>query len=402
MVRGILLLLKVALIVAAALYIAEYPGRVSVDWQGWRVDMSLGLLGLILLTFLILCIVFAKFFSSTLAVPGRFMASRRTARRERGYKSLTQGLVAVAAGDPAEARRLARKAESLLDDPPLTRLLTAQAAQLEGDSDAAKKYFKEMLDDPETAFLGTRGLLRQAISDGDRDKAMSLAEKAFNLRPGTNWAARHLLDLQQEGGDWDGALKTITVAMRNKAIPDEEAKRLKAKLLLAQAQERQSAGDYDQALKLANQANKLNNGLPEAVTISARLLARQGKEAKAVKLLEDAWRRSPDPAISRANRDVAPANTNTLGQVTRFERLLSLNPNHPESHIALAEAALDAELWGEARSHLEGLANNDDQPEPRVCRLMAQLEESEHADLEKARYWLAKATGDEHTPTPAA
>ena len=395
MVRGLLFFIKIGLIVAAALYIAEYPGRVSVDWQGWRVDMSVGLLALLLLAFVILSIVLARLFSGTLAVPGRFMATRRTARRERGYKTLTQGLVAVAAGDPGEARRLARKAETLLHDPPLTRLLTAQAAQLEGDSDAAKRYFTEMLEDPETAFLGTRGLLMQAISDGDRDKAMDLAEKAFTLRPGTNWAARHLIELQRESGDWDGALKTITVAMRNKAIPDVEAKRMKAKLLVAQARERQSAGDYDEALKLANQAGKLAGDLAEAVTMSARLLARRGKESKATKLLEDAWRQSPDPAISRAYRDVAPPGSTALGQVTRFERLLSLNPDHPESHLALAEAALEAELWGEARSHLETLIGDDEHPEPRICRLMAQLEESEHADLEKARYWLAKATGEE-------
>jgi len=395
MVRGLLLLIKVALIVAAALYISEYPGRVSIDWQGWRVDISVGLLALLLLAFVVVSVIFARLFSGTMAVPGRFLASRRATRRERGYKALTQGLVAVAAGDPAEARRLARKAETLLEDPPLTRLLTAQAAQLEGDSDAAKKYFAEMLENQETAFLGTRGLLMQAVSDGDRDKATDLAEKAFTLRPGTSWAARHLLDLQQEAGDWDGALKTITVAMRNKAIPDGEAKRMKAKLLVAQARERQSAGDYDQALKLANQAGKLAGDLAEAVTMSARLLARRGKEAKATRLLEDAWRQAPDPAISRAYRDVAPAGATPLSQVTRFEHLLSINPDHPESHIALAEAALDAELWGEARSHLEKLTEGDDHPEPRVCRLMAQLEEAEHADLEKARYWLAKATGEE-------
>ena len=395
MVRGILLLAKIALIVAAALYIAEYPGRVSIDWQGWRMDMSVGLLGFLLLSFVVVAVIFARLFSGTLAVPGRFMANRRSARRERGYKALTQGLVAVAAGDPAEARRLARKAETLLEDPPLTRLLTAQAAQLEGDAEAARKYFSEMLDDPETAFLGTRGLLRQAVSDGDRGKATELAEKAFTLRPGTSWAARHLLDLQQESGDWDGALKTITVAMRHKAIPDTEGKRMKAKLLIGRAREQQSAGNYDEALKLSNQAVKLAGDLAEAVTMSARLLARRGKAAKAVKLLEEAWRQAPDPSISRAYRDVAPQGATALSQVTRFEHLLSLNPDHPESHVALAEAALDAELWGEARSHLEPYVEENGVPDPRVCRLMAQLEEAEHADLEKARYWLAKATGEE-------
>ena len=395
MVRAIILFIKIGLIVAAALYLAKYPGRVSLDWQGWHVDISASLFALGLLIFVILSIIVARFSSSILGAPGRFMENRRTARRERGYKALTQGLVAVAAGDPQEARRLARKSETLLHDPPLTRLLTAQAAQLEGDSKAATRYFEEMLEDRDMAFLGTRGLLMQAISDGDTAKARQLAEKAFNLRPATGWAARHLLDLQRESGDLDAALKTVETALRFKALPEGEAKRTKAKLLIEKAQDLRASGDHDQALKLSNQANKLAADLPEGVTLSARLLALRGKDSKAARVLEDAWSKQPDPAISRAYREIAPASATPLDQVKRFEHLLSLNPNHKESHIALAEAALKAELWGEARNHLDIVAKRSEVPEPRVCRLMAELEESEHGDLEKARYWLAVATGEE-------
>lgn len=395
MVRAVLLFIKIGLIVAAALYLAKYPGRVSLDWQGWHVDISASLFALALLVFVILAIIVARMSGGLLGAPGRFMENRRTARRERGYKALTQGLVAVAAGDPQEARRLARKAEALLHDPPLTRLLTAQAAQLEGDSKAATKYFEEMLEDGDMAFLGTRGLLMQAISDGDHAKARELAEKAFNLRPSTGWAARHLLDLQQESGEVDAALKTVETAIRFKALPEGEGKRTKAKLLIAKAQERRGAGDFEQALKLSNQANKLAEDLPEGVTLSARLLALRGKDSKAARLLEDAWRKNPDPSISRAYREIAPQDADPLQQVKRFEHLLSLNPKHKESHIALAEAALKAGLWGNARTHLEIVTKQSEVPEPRVCRLMAELEESEHGDLEKARYWLGVATGEE-------
>jgi len=395
MVRAILLFIKIGLIVAAALYLAKYPGRISLDWQGWHVDISASLFALGMLIFVILAILFARMSGGLLGAPGRFMENRRAARRERGYKTLTQGLVAVAAGDPQEARRLARKAESLLHDPPLTRLLTAQAAQLEGDSKAATKYFEEMLEDRDMAFLGTRGLLMQAISDGDTAKARQLAEKAFNLRPSTGWAARHLLDLQRESGDVDAALKTVEQAIRHKALPEGEGKRTKAKLLIEKAQERRAAGDFEQALKLSGQANKLAGDLPEGVTLSARLLALRGKDSKAARVLEDAWSKKPDPSISRAYRDIAPEGASPLEQVKRFEHLLSLNPDHKESHIALAEAALKAGLWGEARNHLDIVAKQAKVPEPRVCRLMAELEESEHGDLEKARYWLAVATGEE-------
>ena len=81
----------------------------------------------------------------------------------RGYKALTQGMVAVAAGDAQEARRQARKAENFLADPPLTMLLSAQAAQLSGDDKAAGKFFKKMSERKDTKYLGIHGMLNQAI-----------------------------------------------------------------------------------------------------------------------------------------------------------------------------------------------------------------------------------------------
>ncbi len=114
-------------------------------------------------------------------------------------------MVAVAAGDPQEARRYARRADALLAEPPLTLLLSAQAAQISGDELAAKKFFTAMLDRPETEFLGLRGLLNQALREGDRDTARHLAERADALRPNTGWAVSSLFDLEARDGRWEAA-----------------------------------------------------------------------------------------------------------------------------------------------------------------------------------------------------
>jgi HemY protein len=67
------------------------------------------------------------------------------------------------------------------------------------------------------------------------------------------------------------------------------------------------------------------------------------------------------------------------------------NPAARESHVALAEAALDAQLWGEARRHLnDALATG---ATPRLCRLMARVEEAEHGELGTVREWLERAVG---------
>ena len=97
----------------------------------------------------------------------------------------------------------------MLDEPPLTLLLSAQAAQLEGDDHAARGYFEAMLDQPATAFLGLRGLLVQAERTGDTARALELAERAFALRPETPWVLTALLELQTRAGRWSDALGTV-------------------------------------------------------------------------------------------------------------------------------------------------------------------------------------------------
>ncbi len=144
-------------------------------------------------------------------------------------------MVAVAAGDAAEAKRYAAQAHKLLDAPPLTLLLAAQAAQLEGDEKSASGYFERMLDAPETAFLGLRGLFIQARRAGDREQALAHARRAFELRPQTPWAAQAVFEIEAAEEDWDGALKTLDREVSAKVISRDKARRRRAVLLTAKA-----------------------------------------------------------------------------------------------------------------------------------------------------------------------
>lgn len=394
MTRGLLLLIKVLVLAGAAFWLAEQPGQVTLEWQGWRLDTTVGifLLGTVIFGLAIAFLVWL--FRAVWGAPKAFGRSRSLARREKGYRALTQGLVAVAAGDKYEAARQSRRANALLDDPPLTMLLSAQSAQLAGDDQAASSYFKSMQDQPQAAFLGVRGLMMQAIKAGDQEEALRLAKKANELRPDTPWVLKELIDLQVAGGDIDGAVAILDRAIKVKAVATEQGQKRKAALLMEKSRQAREEHNTEHALRLAAQAQKLNPASVEAVTVQARLLIQQDKKRKAERLIEDAWKRIPCAALANAYRD-AGTDPDPLHQVKRFEALLDLNPDHPESHIALARACLNAKLWGEARSHLTKLDEKD--VTARVCRMMAELEEAEHGDLDAARHWLERASQDEVT-----
>jgi HemY protein len=390
-------LLVVGLLAAAAVWLADRPGRVAVEWQGWRVDTSFAVLAAAAAALMVAAALLYRLWGALRAAPGRFAALRHESRRRRGYQALTRGMVAVAAGDPDEARRQARKAETLLDEPPLTLLLAAQTAQLEGDETAAARFFAAMAEAPDTEFLGLRGLITQAVKAGERERALELARRAYRLKPRAGWVNETLFDLQVQSGQWLDAALTLKEAAKRRLAAPETARRHAALLDVAQAREAEARGDDDAALKLLRRALDGAPDLVPAAARLARLLLRRGKERKAAETIAAAWARTPHPdllaAFLEAKADQAP-----LKRVTAVQRLVRDNPDHPESRLALAEAALGAELWGEARRHLAPLVGDGAQATARACRLMAELEEAEHGDHARARAWLMRASQAEPDP----
>ncbi|MGB3146529.1 MAG: heme biosynthesis HemY N-terminal domain-containing protein, partial [Paracoccaceae bacterium] len=104
-------------------------------------------------------------------------------RERKGFQSLTDGLMALASGDAKAAITHAARADRFLNRPELTNLLSAQAAELSGDSRKATAAYKRLLADERTRFVGVRGLLKQKLEEGDKETALKLAEKAFLMKP---------------------------------------------------------------------------------------------------------------------------------------------------------------------------------------------------------------------------
>src|SRR3954471_13050992 len=225
----------------AAVWLAERPGTVTVEWRGWRLDTSAGVLLLGIVVLILLGVALWLIYRWIMGAPGALLEGWGESRRRRGYRELTQGLAAVAAGDGVEAQRHARKAEQLLAEPPLTLLLSAQAAQLNGDRDGANRAFKAMLDDEEMAFVGLRGLIAQSLRDGNQQQALDYARRAFALRPQTPWVVHSLFDMEAQTGEWKAAQETLESGVRRKVVSSDRARVLRALLLI----ERSSACEND-------------------------------------------------------------------------------------------------------------------------------------------------------------
>ncbi len=390
MIRIVFFFAAIAAIAAIATWIAEPPGRVDIRWGDYVLETSPGVLAAAVALAGALVLAALYLFRMFWSGPRQIGRMRQTRRERLGYRALTRGLVAVAAGDAKGAHRLARRADMMLSEPPLTLLLTAQAAQLEGDENAARRSFEAMLENRETAFLGLRGLLVQAQRADDMASALELAERAFALRPDTPWVLTALLELQTRAGRWSEALDTVDRALRRGAVDDEAGRQRRAGLLTELARTLRDQGEGSDALRIANRARDADPAFLPAALLAAGLAKEQGRGGAAGRIVAEAWRHCPHPALGRLFVSLHPDST-AADRVKRIEKLVEDTRDHAESRMLLARAALDAKFWGTARRCLEEAAA-EAQPTAGVFRLLARLEELESGDGDAVRRRLEQAS----------
>ena len=119
----------------------------------------------------------------------------------------------------------------------MTLLLEAQSAQLNEDAIASRQAFERMLEKPEMAELGLRGLFIEAKKAGQAEAAKQFAQRALAANPGLQWSSSALFDIQCREGDWRGALNTLGQAKHHRHLARAEADRRRALLLTQLATE---------------------------------------------------------------------------------------------------------------------------------------------------------------------
>jgi len=378
MLRVIAVLIVSAVVVAIAWFVAHLPGHVGFRVGDITIEASAPVMALAGLVLLIALYALVRLIVGVLVLPRRLRRWSGERRRSQGDAAVSRALVALAAGDQGDARREAARARRLLGDTPQTLLLSAQAGRLAGRDTEAEAAFRALADRPDAAFLGLRGLLRQAVARQDWAEAAALAARAEAAHPGASWLREERAQLAIRSGHWKDALllsgPDAPVAAYGAAAAAEES-------------------DPAEALRLARQAWKDDPTLAPAALAYAARLRQAGRESRAQSVLRSAWTAAPQPDIAEAA--LAPV-ADPLARLKAATRLVDGNPEHPESRLLLARCALAAGLTGEARRHAEAARTQLNQR--RVWMLLAEVEEREHPEGERVREALRRAATADADP----
>ncbi len=370
-------------------WLADRPGDLVVTFAGMQHKVSLMVAASAIVALVAAVMLVWWIIKSVIGSPYALRRHFRARKRDRGYQSLSTGLIAAGAGDGQTARRMIKQAEKLLnvDQEPLIKLLDAQAAMLEGRSDDARAKFQAMLDDPETKLLGLRGLYLEAQRLGARDASLQYAEQAALLAPNVEWAATAALGQKTAHGDWDGALELLETQKATKQIDKDTAKRERAVLLTAKALDTFES-DPVGSKPIAIEANKLAPDLIPAAIIAAKVLFQQADLRKGSKILEHVWKKQPHPEVAETYVH-ARLGDSVFDRLKRARHLASLYPHHAESNLAIAHAALAAGELKEAREAAETVLRTA--PRESAYLLLADIEEAQTGDQGRVRQWLSRA-----------
>ena len=309
-------------------------------------------------------------------------------RERRGYKAMSEAMLAVAAGEGRLALMRAQRAERYLQKPELTNLLVAQAAELAGDSGRAEAAYKALLGHDETRFVAIHGLLKQKLADGDTDTALALAEKAFALKPRHAATQDILLKLQSDKADWKGARATLGAKLKAGALPRDLFRRRDAVLALQEARGLLDDQSSIEMREAAIEANRKSPDLIPAAAMAARSLTLKGDKKAAARVVRKSWEVQPHPDLAAAFAEIEPEET-PAARVKRFAPLIAANPGHDESRLLAAELNVAAEDFPAARRALGDMVTRH--PTQRALAIIAAIERGEGADDAIVRGWLAKA-----------
>lgn len=400
MLRFLWSLLQIGLVLLIVAVIGQFNAPVQITWDQYLVELSLQTLAIALVTIVIVLLGIFWAWGKIRGLPLRFQEFRKNRQRDAGYRALTRGMVAVAAGEQFAAQKAAKQAESLLQDPPLTMLLSAQSAQLGGDELAASKYFRRMLEHPELAFLGWRGLIMLAVRAGNTDEAQKLIAEAELRFPKQPWLIEQALDFEEKKGNTQKALSLVQRAKRVGALQPLEAVEREVSLYLQQARALMQNALWREALKSVDTAwrmlkkNKNESSFPndeyayEIQVFFSELHCKMRQVKKAEDALKKRWQWQFDEGIFPLLDEIyAEGGVSPLQQWRKFKQFFDSLAMSSDGACRLATMAMNAGLSGEAEAMLDRDPEPVNLPHYQLRLLLAEQKK----DHEAQEFWRRKA-----------
>jgi HemY protein len=306
-------------------------------------------------------------------------------RYECGLMCLNQAFLSVFAGESDEALKFANKAYSRIGAVGSVKLIQAHAYRLAGKMDEARKVFGEILDNSETRLAGMRGLIMLDTRAGRITESANLIESAASISNNFEWVVNIKTKLYLAQQNWLKAIEILEEANR-RGVRYLDIRRHLGLVYCILAKQALQDQDKIKALDLMKKSYRFLPSELGIVLIYSEILYINDKKTKAFSLLQELYSYAPHFSIAKKYVDFCLGFKDAL---LRAEKLLSLQPNHPISHFAVARCAVKLNNHKYAEMHAQRAKEKMLNPE--ILLLLADVKLSTSKDPNEARSLLKQA-----------
>jgi len=348
--------MKTGLYIAAALLVGALlahflladPGYVALRFGHTLIEMSavtfaLALIGAYFVVRLLMKLLYAR---------RLWRETQQERRYQKGRRGLARGIMEMSEGDWAAAEDTLTRSARDAEQPAAHYLVAARAAELQGAQQRRDDWLARALD-----IAGERRapvLIMQAellIKHHKLDAALATLEQLENCGEQNVRGLLLLARIYRQTGAWE-KLEALEPRLRNmRGINTAVADETVAQIYLDRLKSLALRADRDELAKAWKATPKTLARRPDVVIAYARAAMacedHASAEAALRGLLDDQW----DEAAVLAFGELEP--DEPLATLDRAERWLPDHPNDPALLLSCARLAMQAELYGKARSFLE-------------------------------------------------
>ena len=364
-----LLLLFAALGAAAAFYLRAETGYVLVAWRHWILETSL--LGFIVSVIALLLLGWgaARGLVALLRLPATFRDTLAHRRQQRAQQSFESGLMKLLEGQWASAEiELVRRAADH-PSPALNYLLAARAAQRAGIAARRDQYLELAARSGEGPVFATQLLRAELQLEQDAASAVPVLQELRQRDPGHPYVIELLARALARAGAWDALRQLLASVEAPRALPPARYRELYARALREALHQAAASARLDALKSLWESAPPAVRAESEVRRAFVRGLARLGADAEAAAQIQQMLGAEWDGVLVAVYGELEGLEPVT--QLATVEQWVNQQGEDPQLLLAAGLVCMRNQLWGKARSYLDGALRL--QPTPGAFLALARL-----------------------------
>jgi len=375
--RLLFVLLASAIIIAGyAMYTNNDLGLMQVSFAEYQYEASLLEVGVGLLALLFAVLLLSYTFKLIKELTGLFGEKRTQRLAEKARHSLEQGLIELSEGRFAKAEKILLHKVEHTENPLLTYLAAARAAQYQGAHDRRDDYIRyahHSAPDADIAIGLTQAELQ--MDHNQFEQALATLNHLNMLSPQHSYVLKLLAKTHNKLADWESLRELLPDVKKSGAMHDEKLLSLEIDTWCGLMSDRSRTGDIDMLTQLWEIMPRNIKAISEVVEYYATELIKLHASGEAEQVLRDYlsnhWVEST--VILYSELDVMASEQ----QISIVESWLQDHQHNEHLLYALGKMCISINMWGKARTYLE--ASLVAKPMPVTYLKLAQLLE-DHLD----------------------